>query len=213
MYTDGVFESDQTMFHPLQQLPEDVMILKDVSAVDEFLSSRKDLALFEVNFPKFYQSRMDAWIANHTIEDYRSTSIRHLTESVSSTGLELIEPFSSLVKRLAPQTRSSVRLTIKGITDQMCPLFHIDNVFLRFIVTLKGPGTLWLQNKDVIRKNLGKGGRKPIVRPQSYLQQVRTGQVAILKGARFPGSKGLVHKSPAVDPHSGLRLMVRLDFS
>ena len=94
----------------------------------------------------------------------------------------------------------------------MCPLFHVDNVYLRFIVTLRGPGTLWLQDKDVFRKNLGKGGKKPIVKPNSYLQQVRTGQVAILKGRRFPNSQGLVHKSPAVDPQDGYRVMIRFDF-
>ena len=104
-------------------------------------------------------------------------------------------------------------MTLKAIDDQMCPLFHVDNLKLRIIVTLKGQGTQWLQDKDVNRKNLGKGGKKPIAKPDSHLQMITEGQVAILKGMKFPGSKGLVHRSPAVDPSKNeSRIFLRLDF-
>lgn len=94
----------------------------------------------------------------------------------------------------------------------MCPLFHVDNVLARFLVTLEGTGTQWLQEKDIFRKNLGKAGRKPIIKPDSFLQQITIRQIAILKGSRYRGSKGLVHRSPPVHPSDDPRLIVRLDF-
>ena len=58
----------------------------------------------------------------------------------------------------------------------MCPLFHVDKLKLRLIVSLQGPGTQWLSDPDVIRKNLGKGGKKAIAREGSYLQHIKLGK-------------------------------------
>ena len=131
--------------------------------------------------------------------------------SISPEAQTILAPYLPIVESLWKHLKVSTRLTLKAVNDQMCPLFHVDNLKMRMIVTLKGPGTQWLKSEDVIRQNLGKGGKKPISRANANLQEVQVGQVAILKGAAYPGSKGLVHRSPGVSEDEQ-RLFLRFDF-
>lgn len=105
------------------------------------------------------------------------------------------------------------QLTLARPADQMCPLFHVDSVNLRLIVTLNGPGTEWLADADVNRKHLGKGSNHRIIRDGALIQQLKTFQVALLKGEEYPGNygKGLVHRSPALGPADDTRWIFRLD--
>ncbi|MDQ3231009.1 MAG: DUF1826 domain-containing protein [Pseudobdellovibrionaceae bacterium] len=105
------------------------------------------------------------------------------------------------------------QLTLARPADQMCPIFHVDKVSLRLIVTLHGPGTEWLANQDVDRKRLGKGSNRRVVREGALIQQLKTFQVGILKGEEYPGNfgNGLVHRSPEPEPGAGPRWIFRLD--
>jgi hypothetical protein len=105
------------------------------------------------------------------------------------------------------------QLTLARPSDQMCPLFHVDSVNLRLIVTLHGPGTEWLADSDVNRKQLGKGSNHKILRDGALIQQLKTFQVAFLKGEEYPGNygKGLVHRSPALTSVDEARWIFRLD--
>lgn len=105
------------------------------------------------------------------------------------------------------------QLTLARPSDQMCPLFHVDSVNLRLIVTLNGPGTEWLADADVNRKHLGKGSNHKIIRDGALIQQLKTFQVAFLKGEEYPGNygRGLVHRSPAPGPTDEARWIFRLD--
>ncbi len=105
------------------------------------------------------------------------------------------------------------QVTLARPTDQMCPLFHVDSVSLRLIVTLHGPGTEWLADADVNRKQLGKGSNHKVVREGALIQQLATFQVGLLKGEDYPGNhgKGLVHRSPPHAPTDEPRWIFRLD--
>lgn len=105
------------------------------------------------------------------------------------------------------------QVTLACPQDQMCPLFHVDNVSLRLIVTLQGPGTEWLANEQVQRKHLGKGSNKKVVREGAMIQQLKPFQVALLKGEEYPGNfgKGLVHRSPEPEIGTDSRWFFRLD--
>ncbi len=105
------------------------------------------------------------------------------------------------------------QVTLARPSDQMCPLFHVDFVSLRLIVTLIGPGTEWLSNDDVNRKQLGKGSNHRVIRDDAMIQQLQTFQVGLLKGEEYPGNygKGLVHRSPALIMSDEPRWIFRLD--
>ena len=96
----------------------------------------------------------------------------------------------------------------------MCPLFHEDNIKARFITSLSGKGTQWLSDDDVLRKNLGKGGNKKIIKEGAILRELSTDSFAIMKGRKDKTAKGLVHRSPPIDPCCDkARLLVRLDIA
>lgn len=105
------------------------------------------------------------------------------------------------------------QVTLARTSDQMCPLFHVDYVSLRLIVTLLGPGTEWLANNHVNRKHLGKGNNHRVLRDDALIQQLKTFQVGLLKGEEYPGNhgKGLVHRSPSLMPSDEPRWFFRLD--
>jgi|GEM_PF-4450219 len=126
----------------------------------------------------------------------------------------LYEEMSPLLQKFLEVGRNSqYQITLGCPQDRMCPLFHVDHISLRLIVTLKGPGTEWLNDRDVIRKNLGKGSNKNIVRDDAIVHELKSYQVGILKGEEYPGNfgKGVVHRSPAVPPDQEGRWFLRVD--
>lgn len=89
-----------------------------------------------------------------------------------------------------------VGLRLRALEGAMCPRFHVDHVPARLICTYAGPGSEWLTAPDAVQ-----------------VEQLSTGDVAVLKGERWLGNKGqgLVHRSPAV-PAGQRRLMLTLDW-
>ncbi|MCP8348614.1 DUF1826 domain-containing protein [Pseudomonas sp. FBF18] len=89
-----------------------------------------------------------------------------------------------------------VGLRLRALEGAMCPRFHVDHVPARLICTYAGPGSEWLTAPDAVQ-----------------VEQLSTGDVAVLKGERWLGNEGqgLVHCSPAV-PAGQRRLMLTLDW-
>lgn len=191
------------------------MILDRGSDVATFLSSQCDLAVAKMNYRDDLSHSIDRWLAESVPEfELSFKSCEEIEQKLPAKAFRVWQPFQSLLRQLQASLGSTQhRLLMKSIHDQMCPIFHVDNILLRFLVTLRGPGTQWLSDRDVNRKNLGKMGRKPIAREHSFLQQLQTGQIGLLKGAKFPQSQGLVHRSPPVDPENPVgRFFLRVDF-
>lgn len=89
-----------------------------------------------------------------------------------------------------------VGLRLRALEGAMCPRFHVDHVPARLICTYAGPGSEWLTAPDAVQ-----------------VEQLSTGDVAVLKGERWLGNEGqgLVHRSPAV-PAGQRRLILTLDW-
>lgn len=125
---------------------------------------------------------------------------------------ELIELFTTL----ADCRHVGLRLSIT--TEQTCPRFHVDHVDLRLVCTWHGPATQWLEHQSVDRALLGRGANghtdetSGAIRAGAQIHQLRTFDVALLKGERYPGNagRGAVHRSPPV-PTGALRVMLSLD--
>lgn len=100
----------------------------------------------------------------------------------------------------------------------MCPRFHVDWIPYRLITTYRSVATEWLPHHLVDRSKLGANsngvpdavsGLYPLA---SDINQLQCGDVALLKGERWPNNEGagLVHRSPNV-PMGETRLVLTLN--
>lgn len=89
-----------------------------------------------------------------------------------------------------------VGVRLQALDGAMCPRFHVDHVPLRLITTYAGPASEWLAVPDA---------------PQ--VQQLASGDVALLKGEKWLGNEGagLVHRSPQL-ADGQRRLILTLDW-
>ncbi|MDG1433583.1 MAG: DUF1826 domain-containing protein [Saprospiraceae bacterium] len=116
----------------------------------------------------------------------------------------------SLFKKVS--NSSSFRFLLATINTNMCRKFHTDINNLRMLCTYAGPGTLWLPEEAVNNKAYRTGGDdKDVVLDQNLIQQVDTGDVVILKGALYPESKAIIHRSPTIEETGKKRLLLRID--
>jgi hypothetical protein len=102
-----------------------------------------------------------------------------------------------------------IGLRLRVLDKAMCPRFHVDHVPVRLITTYAGVGSQWLKEGAMDRRQLG----KPEAEPQSQIQQVSSGDVALLKGEKWHGNEGfgLIHRSPEPAPGER-RLILTLDW-
>lgn len=117
--------------------------------------------------------------------------------------LEFIVQWSDVLTELSGCARVGVRLATA--TQAMCPRFHVDLVTVRFVCTLAGAGTEFLDNSDCDRRYLAGatgGALEPpgLLRPAARVQSAPPGAMACLKGELWPGNRGngAVHRSPRV---------------
>jgi hypothetical protein len=104
-----------------------------------------------------------------------------------------------------------IGLRLRVLDKAMCPRFHVDHVPVRLITTYAGIGSQWLKEGAMHRRQLG----KPEAEPQndSLIQQIASGEVALLKGEKWRGNEGfgLIHRSPQPAPGQR-RLILTLDW-
>ena len=113
-----------------------------------------------------------------------------------------------------------VGLRLTTLERAMCPKFHVDRVPCRLVTTYSGIATEWLSHQDVDREKLGIGSQgkndeeSGLYLDQRNVQQLTTGDVALLKGESWLGNEGcgLVHRSPNLSNQSK-RLLLTLDFN
>ncbi|MCU0687876.1 MAG: DUF1826 domain-containing protein [Polyangiaceae bacterium] len=123
---------------------------------------------------------------------------------------ELVELFAALVGA----ERVGVRLRSGG--EPMCPRFHVDRVGVRLVCAYAGPGTEWLDGRDIDRSKLGHAaGGLPdeasgLLREGAKIWRAAPFDVVLLKGEAWPGNegRGAVHRSP---PFWGRRVVLTLD--
>lgn len=126
----------------------------------------------------------------------------------------LIEDMQLLIYQFAAICNAEyVRVHLKTVANDACRKFHIDGYDLRLLCSYAGPGTEWTSNDNVNRKYLGLGENEQIIKDWSYINQLNSYDVAILKG-ELPHQrtgKGIVHRSPAIELTGARRLVLRID--
>ncbi|WP_024683646.1 DUF1826 domain-containing protein [Pseudomonas syringae] len=104
-----------------------------------------------------------------------------------------------------------VGLRLRVLDKAMCPRFHVDHVPVRLITTYGGVGSQWLHEGVMDRKQLGRLDAEPT--DAAHIQQINSGDVALLKGERWHGNEGfgLIHRSPQL-LRNERRLILTLDW-
>ncbi len=109
-----------------------------------------------------------------------------------------------------------VRLTLAIQRTDACRKFHADFVRLRLITTYLGPGTEWVPTHAVRREVLAtppacpREANRKIVRDGRAIRHAQAGDVLLLKGERYEGDLGAVHRSPPIVERGLVRVVLTL---
>lgn len=113
----------------------------------------------------------------------------------------------------------SFQASLATVHTNKCCKFHSDYKPLRLVCTYAGPGTEWVDDRDVDRAELGHEescfdtANARIVPRGSSVQRARAGDVVLLKGELFPGyaGRGAIHRSPPIESTGERRIVFTLD--
>lgn len=114
---------------------------------------------------------------------------------------------------------ASFQASLATVETNKCRKFHTDYKRLRLVCTYAGPGTEWVDDRDVDRDALGHEescfdtANARIVPHGRNIQRARPGDVVLLKGELFPGNagRGAVHRSPPIEGTGERRIVLTLD--
>ncbi|MGF1615581.1 MAG: DUF1826 domain-containing protein [Gammaproteobacteria bacterium] len=98
--------------------------------------------------------------------------------------IQLTEIFSGLVGA------RPITLRLETTDQDSCPRFHVDRTYLRLLCVYRGPGTEWLENKQVNRYALQHGAPNAAIVRYGAPSRFRPFWVGVMKGDRFPGNEG-----------------------
>ena len=103
---------------------------------------------------------------------------------------------SKILRKLTKCKKVNIKLT--SLRSPMCPIFHVDNIPCRFLVTLYGSGTEWIPNDEVDWKIFDeKDSNKNPLKDRSKIKNFKTGEWSLLKGGSWQENfNGVVHRSP-----------------
>jgi len=132
-------------------------------------------------------------------------------DRLSALAMSELRPVLDAFSKLVPE--HVLKVSLGKTVDKPCPLFHVDRLILRLLCTLRGPGTEWLDDSTVNRKQLGRGTNRKVMKPDSLVYEVEPLQVCILKGETHPTgrTRAIVHRSPVVDDKAAGRWFLRVD--
>ena len=105
------------------------------------------------------------------------------------------------------------------VAHDRCRKFHTDYVTIRLLCTYVGPGTEWVRNEDVVRKNLARAdvdletANRSVLRVRDVVHHCAAGDLLLLKGEAFDGNRGsgAVHRSPPIAARALRRLVLKVD--
>ena len=155
--------------------------IKDLSS--NFIKSREVLKL------QWHQDLDDT----KTIQEILPESVKTPFRSIL---VDLILESGEMLGSLVDCKKIGVR--IATLRSPMCPLFHVDNIKCRMLITLCGEGTQWISNQDVDWEIFLDRENKDIpIKENADIKQLATGHWSLLKGGAWNNNfNGVVHRSP-----------------
>ena len=155
--------------------------MKDLVA--NFIKSREVLKLH------WHQDLDDSKAIQEILPESVKTSFRSILVDLI---LESGEMLGSLVDC------KKIGIRIATLRSPMCPLFHVDNIRCRMLITLYGEGTQWISYQDVDWGVFLDRENKDIpIMENADFKQLATGHWSLLKGGAWNDKfNGVVHRSP-----------------
>ena len=162
----------------MQEKPDNI---KNLSA--NFVKSREVLKL------QWHQDLDDSWTIQEDLPELLDASFRSML-------VDLILESGEILGSLVDCKKIGVR--IATLRSPMCPLFHVDNIRCRMLITLCGEGTQWISNQDVDWEVFLDRENKDIpIKENADIKQMVTGYWSLLKGGAWNDNfNGIVHRSP-----------------
>lgn len=113
----------------------------------------------------------------------------------------------------------SLRASLATVVTDKCRKLHSDYKRVRLVCTYAGPGTEWLDDRDVDRDALRRqhpsieAANARVVRRGARVHRTGAGDVLLLKGELHAGNegRGAIHRSPPIELTGERRLVLTLD--
>lgn len=200
------------ILHSNAAIGNDVKVLRDIHL------NTKNIAVYQRGIEPLKEELTQA--IKRPLEYRASGTVKEITLSLNTYlskvllgHMALLEDILNLLRLFEQLTKaSSFRVLLANIGTTMCPRFHTDVNELRMLCTYVGPGTLWLPDYAVDRKAYLTGkGNQAIVPDENLIRQVDTGDIVILKGALYPGSTPILHRSPSIEKNGMERILLSID--
>ena len=155
--------------------------IKDLCS--NFIKSREVLKL------QWHQDLDDSKALQEILPESVKTSFRSIL-------VDLILESGEMLGSLVDCKKIGVRMAT--LRSPMCPLFHVDNIKCRMLITLCGEGTQWISNQDVDWEIFLDRENKDIpIMENADIKQLATGHWSLLKGGAWNDKfNGVVHRSP-----------------
>ena len=155
--------------------------VRDLST--NFIKSRQVLKL------QWHQDLNDSRKIQKILPESVETSFRSML-------IDLILESGEVLGSLVDCKKIGVR--IATLRSPMCPLFHVDNIKCRILITLCGEGTQWISNQDVDWEVfLDRENKDVPIKENADIKQLATGHWSLLKGSAWNNNfNGVVHRSP-----------------
>lgn len=195
---------------------QNAAIVKDLAALEAIHDQEKNIAVFERTVDEM-KAEIDLLLSSNfqiRLSGSEKEILKKLTNALGE--LETPSVFND-VKTLLETFKKisetkSFRFGLFVMNSDMCKRFHTDINDLRMLCTYSGQGTFWLPEEAADRNVHHDGGENEaiVVKPK-LIQQTKTGDVLILKGALYPGAKAAIHRSPSIEESNEKRLLLRID--
>lgn len=113
----------------------------------------------------------------------------------------------------------AIGLRLEILHSAMCPRFHVDRTGIRLACAYLGSGTEWIDDRWVDRSKLGLGSNglsdraSGLFDHRTMVEAAAPFDVVFFKGLLWQGNngKGAIHRSPAVVPGDGPRILLVID--
>ena len=161
----------------------------------QFIKSKKELNL------RWIQNINDEETFEEILPETLNPKLRSMIQK------EIIDS-SRLLSELMGCNKIEVRLA--KLESPMCPIFHIDRIRCRLLITLCGECTEWISNSDVDWEIFSNREKNKIpIKSGKFINRLEVGRWSILKGSEWDKDfNGVVHRSPN---EIGERLLLSLD--